>query len=170
MHLKSSEIQHSLSFEHNLGKILDRNSAQFGIFLIEDLNSETTEKHIEHFCDIFYLKNLVKEPTSSKHPNKTSCIDLFLTNCSKSFKDTQVVEAGLSEFYKIKLIVLKNVLHKIKPINTVFYRNYKTFDRKKLRTKLENELEKFDKNNVEFQTFNNILLSVLNEYIYPLTS
>ena len=120
MHLKSSEIQHSLSFEHNVEKILDRNSAQydsaqFGIFLIEDLNSEPTEKHMEHFCGIFYLKNLVKEPTCSKYPNKTSCIDLFLTNCSKSFKDTQVAETGLLEFYKIKLIVLKNVLHKIKP-------------------------------------------------------
>ena len=48
--------------------------------------------------------------------------------------------------------------------DTVFYRSYKTFDSKKSRTNLENELMKFDVNSIEFQTIDNLLLSVLNEY------
>ena len=67
----------------SLGKTLYHNLAQYNrIFLIGDLNSETTEKNIEHFSDIYHLKNLVKEPTCFKNPNK-SCISLFLTNRSR---------------------------------------------------------------------------------------
>ena len=47
----------------------------------------------------------------------------------------------------------------------VFYRNYKTVYSKKYGAMLENVLIKFDRNNIEFQTFDNILLSVLNECI-----
>ena len=35
---------------------------------------------------------------------------------------------------------------------------------KNFRKKLDNELMKIDVNNIEFQSFDNILLSVLNEY------
>lgn len=59
-----------------------------------DLNSETTEQQMEHVCVIYHLKNLAKEPTCFKKPNKASSIDLLLTNCSRSFQDKQVVETG----------------------------------------------------------------------------
>ena len=96
------------------------------------------------FCDIYHLKNLVKEPTCFKNRNKHFCIYLFLTYCSKSFQDTQVAK---------------------QKHNVVFYRNYKMFDCKKIRRRLENELIKFDIINMEFQTFLNILLPVLNENV-----
>ena len=55
---------------NSLGKRLDRNSAQYDrTLLIGDLNSETTEKRMESFCDIYHLKNLAKEPTCLKNPN-----------------------------------------------------------------------------------------------------
>ena len=54
-------------------------------------------------------------------------IDLFLTKCSKSFQDTQVVETGLSNFEKMNITVLKMFYTK-QNHNTLFYRNYKTFD------------------------------------------
>ena len=47
-------------------------------------------------------------------------------------------------------------------LRTVFYRNYQTFNKKKLRMKLESELRKFETNNIEFQTFDNTFLFVLN--------
>lgn len=64
--------------------MLDHNSAQYDIILLAgDLNLETTEKHMERFCDICYLKNLVKETACFKNPY----LELFL-NCSKSFQGT----------------------------------------------------------------------------------
>ena len=48
--------------------------------------------------------------------------------------------------------------------NRKFCRNYKTIDSKKFRKKLENDLMKFNIKNIEFQTFHNILVSVLNDF------
>ena len=101
--LKSNAVYHLSS----LGKIVDHNLAQYDrIFLIGDLNLETTEKHIEVFCDIYHFKNLIKEPSCFENPNKPSCIRLLLTNCSKRFQDTQVLETQLSDFHKINIAVL----------------------------------------------------------------
>ena len=117
---------------------------------------------MEHFCDIYHLKNLVKEPTCFKNPNKPSCFNLFLTNCSKSFQDTQGVEIGLSDFHKTKITVLKMFYTK-QNHNIAFYRNYNTFVCKAFITGLGNKSMKVDANNVVFLTFNNILLSVFSE-------
>ena len=68
---------------NSLGKTLYHSLAQYNRIFLIDLNSETTEKNIEHFSDIYHLKNLVKEPTCFKNPNKPSCIGLFLTNRSR---------------------------------------------------------------------------------------
>lgn len=92
---------------NSLGKTLYHNLAQYNRIFLIDLNSETTEKNIEHFSDIYHLKNLVKEPTCFENPDKPSCIDLFLRNCSKSSKYTYILETGLSDFYKINITVLK---------------------------------------------------------------
>ena len=49
--------------------------------------------------------------------------------------------------------------------DTVFYRTYKTSESKKSMTQVENELMKFDISNIEFQTLDNILPSVLIENV-----
>ena len=84
----------------NLSKVLNRNFSQYERFCIADFNSEITEFAIKNFCDIYHLKNLVNVPTCYKNPLKPSCINLFLTNCSHSFQDNQVIETGLSIFTK----------------------------------------------------------------------
>ena len=84
----------------NLSKILNINLSQYEIFFcIGDFNSEITEFAMKSFCDIYHLKILVNVPTCYKNPLKPSCIDLFLTNCSRSFQDTQVIETGLSVLF-----------------------------------------------------------------------
>ena len=85
---------------------------------------------------------------------------MLLTNWFKSFQNTQVVKKGWSDFHKMKITVLKMFYTKQKH-NTVFYRNYTTFHSKKFKAKL-----KFYINNIDFQTFHNILLSVLNENVF----
>ena len=67
------------------------------------------------------------------------------------------METGLSDFHELNITVLTMFYTKQK-YNTVLYWNYKTFRSKKFRTKLKGELMMFDINNIEFETFDNILL------------
>ena len=93
----------------NLSKVLNINLSQYERFLcIGDFNSEITEFAVKNVCDIYHLKNLVNVPTCYKNPLAPSCIDLFLTNCSRSFQETQIKETGLSDFHKMN-ISLENV-------------------------------------------------------------
>ena len=120
----------------NLSKIIDRNSSPYVKYLcIGDFNSETSETALRNFCDLYKLKNLVREATFFKNPDNPSCIDLFLTNCSRSFQDTQVIETGLSDFHKMNLTVLRMFFAKQRH-ETIFYRNYKKFDNFKFKEAL----------------------------------
>ena len=103
------------------------------------------------------------EITENKNPLKPSCIDLFLTNCSRSFQDTQVIETGLSDFHKMNITVLKMFFSKQKH-ETVFFQNYKKFDNSAFREVLNRELLKYDLNNIEYDTFQEIIVSLLNVY------
>ena len=64
------------------------------IILLGDFNAEMSENAMIDFCDIYYLKNLVKDPTCFKNVEHPSCIDLILTNRPKSFQKTVVTETG----------------------------------------------------------------------------
>ena len=66
---------------HHLGKGLDNYIGNYdNILLLGDFNSEFSEPCLNDFCDIYNLKNLVREPTYYKNPDNPSGIDLFLTN------------------------------------------------------------------------------------------
>ena len=51
-----------------------------------DINVAFTEANMTAFCKEYKLKALNKEPTCFKNYMSPSCIDLYLTNCPKSFK------------------------------------------------------------------------------------
>ena len=132
----------------NLSKIIDRNSSRYDKYLcIGDFNSETSETALRNFCDLYEQKNLVSEPTCFKNPDTPSCIDLFLTNCSRSFQDTQVIETSLSDFHKMNLTVFKMLFTKQKH-ETIFFR----------------ELMKHDLNNIDYEDVHEIVLSILNAH------
>ena len=59
------------------------------------------------FCKVYKLKKLVKGATCYKNPKKPSCIDLILTNRSRSFHRCHVIEIGLSDFHKTIVTVMK---------------------------------------------------------------
>ena len=148
----------------NLSKIIDRNSSRYDKYLcIGDFNSETSETELRNFCDLYKLKNLVSESTCFKNPDNPPCIDLFLKNCSRRFQDTQVIETGLSDFHKMNLTILKMYFTKQKH-ETIFYRNYKTIDNLKFKEALNRELTKHDTNNIDYQIFYEIVLSILNAH------
>ena len=77
-----------------------------------------------NFCEIFYLKNLVKENTCFKSQENPTCIDLILANRCRSFQNTHAIETGLSDFHKMTLTVLKTSFKKKLP-KIVSYRDYK---------------------------------------------
>ena len=69
------------------------------ILLLGDFNSEMREDAMQEFCNVYNLKTLVNEPTCFKNVDNPSCIDLVLTNKSRSFLKSSVVETGLSDFH-----------------------------------------------------------------------
>ena len=48
-------------------------------------NVEPTDTTFSDFCEIYNLKDLVKDKTCFKNRNKTSCIDLIITKKPKRF-------------------------------------------------------------------------------------
>lgn len=91
-----------------IGIRLDEHMQQYdNIILIGDFNREPHDIEISDFCDIYGLKNLVKEPTCFKSTENPTLIDLILTNKSQYFQKTRVIESGLSDFHKMVLTVMK---------------------------------------------------------------
>ena len=66
-----------------------------------DFNTEPTDTALSNFCEIYNLKNLIKDKACFKNPNKPSSINLIITNRPKSFQSSLVVETGLSDFHKM---------------------------------------------------------------------
>ena len=54
-------------------------------------------------------------PTCYKNPDNPTSIDLILTNKPLSFKNTYVIETGLSDFRKMIVAVMKMHFSKMKP-------------------------------------------------------
>ena len=77
------------------------------ILLMGDFNVAFTEANMVAFCNEYKLKVLNKEPTCFKNYMSPSCIDLYLTNCPKSFESTLTIETGISDFHKLIVTVLK---------------------------------------------------------------
>ena len=82
-----------------LQKQLEAFSERYEHFLIiGDFNADVSDPSMSSFCTLFKLKSIVKEPTCYKNPENPSCIGLFLTNCPRSFHNTCLYEARLSDF------------------------------------------------------------------------
>ena len=53
------------------------------------------------FCNKYKIKTLNKKSAWFKSYISPSCIELYLTNCTKSFESTFKIETGLSYFHKL---------------------------------------------------------------------
>ena len=73
------------------------------------------------FCQAY---NLINNFTCYKNPNKPTCIDLMLTNKPRFFKNSSLLETGLSDFHKITLRVIRSYFVKQTP-KVVNYLDYK---------------------------------------------
>ena len=77
------------------------------IMVIGDFNSQMEETSLKEFCDTYNLENLIKEPTCFKNPCNPTLIDMFLTNRVNFFKNSSVIETGISDYHKMTITVLK---------------------------------------------------------------
>ena len=94
---------------------------------------------MEEFCASYNLKNLIKQPTCFKNLENPTRIDHILTNHPKRFHSPSVFEAGLSDFRKLTLTVLKVFHAKHKP-KIIQYRDFNHFDNTSFRIDLPQEL------------------------------
>ena len=125
-----------------VGKNLDLCSGRYeNVIIMGDFNTEPTESAMGEFMNIYNLKNLIKGPTCYKNPDKPSCIDLILTNKSRSFHSSHIIETGISDFHKMTVSVMKIYFKKQKS-NIIYYRDYKNFSNDQFRADFLNELTK----------------------------
>ena len=149
-------------FFNCLGSALEiYNNTYDKILLVGDFNAEETESVCDGFLDLYNLKNLVKDKTCFKSIKKPTCIDLFLTNSSKSFQHTQAISAGMSNHHKMIVTVMKTTFMKVKP-REITYRSYKHFDRVIFKDDLKNELRFHTDNINKYLSFENAFLKVLD--------
>ena len=67
----------------------ERYFLELNFILIGDFNAEESDTTIKDFCDIYSFKNLIKDATCFKNPDKPKCIDLMLTDRKRSFQNSQ---------------------------------------------------------------------------------
>ena len=106
---------------------------------MRDFNTEVTQTSMTVFCDSYEFKNLIKDATCYKNPEKPSCTDLILTNNPNSFQNSDTMETGLSDFHNMTLTVMKTTFEKLNP-NIIHYRDYRKFSNDKFRENLISSL------------------------------
>ena len=137
------------------------------LLILGDFNANISELTLTSFCTLFKLKNLVKEPTCYKNPNNSSCIDLFLTNCARSFHSTCVFETGPSDFDKLVMTLLRSKFESLSP-KIISYRTYKQFNEGKFKDlflSYLNELEMSDLSVDVFKMTLNSFAPVKKKYL-----
>ena len=147
----------------NLGSALDTYNKYDKILIAGDLNAEDGEYTISDFLDLYDFKNLVKDKTCFKSLDNPSCVDLFITNCNRSFMHTKAISAGISDFHKMILTVLKTTFQKAKP-REIIYRCYKHFDQNKFRDELGQKLLLLCNSDKGYDQFEIVILNILNKH------
>ena len=124
------------------------NSTYDNLVLVEDFNAEPEEESISEFLNLYNLKNLLKQKTCFKNPDKLTCIYLILINCPHNLQNMDNFETRFSDFHKLSFTALKQRFPKQKP-RVIFHRQYKNFRNNYFRKELENALLKYDFNNIK---------------------
>lgn len=102
---------------HILGETLNKQIAMYENFLVVgNFSSEITESAMEAFCEMYHLRNVIKDSTFFKNPDKPSYSDLILANFSKPFVKSQTLETCLLYFQKLTLIFPQIHYEKEKPV------------------------------------------------------
>ena len=144
-----------------LSKLLDfYNTLYEKHFIVGDFNITPESKGMTDFLNNHNYYNLIKGNTCFKGVG--SCIDLILTNQKYCFKNTNIVETGLSDHPLLIYTMLKSTFPRSEP-QIVINRDYKKFSNEKLTQVLSNELQ----NTTSYNDFENKVTEVLNQHAPP---
>ena len=105
--------------------------------LIGDFNMTIENKNLEVFMNSFGLECLIKKPTcfQSKNP---SCIDLILTSKKVLFKNSNVLEVGISDHHSFIITALTSQLVKGNA-EIKLYRDYSEFNMDNFKAELDDK-------------------------------
>ena len=104
--------------------------------MVVDFNIEPADKKFNAFCESHEFHNLIKSKTCFRSSSGT-CIDLIFTYQKHSFKNTSVIETGLSDFHRIIFTQMKLIFENLQPI-TISFRDFKNF----VKTIFDDDLDK----------------------------
>ena len=105
----------------------------------------------------------MKEPTCYKNPENPSYIDLFLTNCPKSFHNTYLYETSLSDLHNLVATILRISFGPLPP-KIIKYRNYKSFDEDKSRFLFKKRINEPNTDDITEDIYKMTFLNVLNKF------
>ena len=92
----------------DIGKNLDLLSTNYdNILLLVDYNAELENNFLKEFCHLYGMERLTRVPTCCENLVYPTCIDQMLTNSNWSFQNSCTIKAGLSDFCKMILTLLK---------------------------------------------------------------
>ena len=148
-------------FYHQLALALDVYKGYDKFLLAGDFNSEITNVHMNDFLSDQQAENLIKTPTCHKNILKPSCIDVFLTNCPRSFQNTLNLSTGVSVFHNLIVTVYKVAKPKNQP-KTIHYRNFKKFDKESFESDLRTKF--LGEDIVNYKVFEDFFIQTLNKY------
>ena len=103
--------------------------------LIGDFIAEESEPVLAQFLHDYNAVNIIHENTGYKIMNNPSCIDLIITNSPNSFQSTSTFCAGLSDFHKLVVTVLKTSFKKTVS-KEIHYRDYNKFNADNIKSEL----------------------------------
>ena len=125
--LYKSPSQNENYFLDILSKVLSKQTCQYeNVMLIGDFNLTVNNKNLRVFMNTFNLDSLINKPTCFQSANPT-CIDLILTNKKSLFKNSNVLEVGISDHHSFITTALRTQLIKGNA-KMKMYRDYKTFN------------------------------------------
>ena len=98
-----------------LNHIIDEYRKVYPNFLfLGDINASVSEKCLAEFCNLDGL-SLIKKPTCFQNSDKSTCIDLILTNQPSCFQHSKVFETELSDFHLLTVTEIKMSFQKLQP-------------------------------------------------------
>ena len=110
-----------------LSKILSKQTCQYeNVMLLGDFNLTANIKNHGVFMNTFNLESLINKPTCFQSANPIYT-DLILTNKKSLFKNSNVLELGISDHHSFITTALRTQLIKGNA-RMKMYRDYKSFN------------------------------------------
>ena len=159
--LYKSPSQNEFFFLDIFSKVSSKQTCQYeNVILIGDFNLTVNNKNVGVFLNTSGLESLINKPACFQSANPTF-INLILTNKKTLFKNSNVLEVGISDHHSFITTALRTQV--IKGNTTMkMYRDYKTLNIELLKREIGESLE--NHTSYDYSYFQNIIIALLNKH------